>query len=93
MQALSLAPLSKVEPWTERATWSCFYSVVAVWNKYESTITGNLACGITAMIWSAIQPLQGQAASLVVTTLANSGTGSLRTAIAIANAGDVISFA
>jgi hypothetical protein len=48
---------------------------------------------LTAVIWWAIQPLQGWAASLVVTTLANSGTGSLRTAIAIANTGDVISFA
>ena len=43
--------------------------------------------------WSALQPLHGQAASLAVTTLANSGPGSLRAAIAIANDGDVITFA
>ena len=49
---------------------------------------------LTAAIWwSALQALQGQAASLVVTTLANSGPGSLRTAIATANDGDVITFA
>ena len=43
--------------------------------------------------WSTLQPLHGQAASLTVTTLANSGAGSLRTAIANANDGDVITFA
>ncbi len=42
--------------------------------------------------WSALQPLQCQAASIVVTTLANSGPGSLRAAIASASGGDVISF-
>ena len=49
-----------------------------------------LAAGIG---WSLLHALQGQAASLVVTTLANSGTGSLRAAIASANDGDVITFA
>ena len=49
---------------------------------------------LTAVIWwLALQPLPGQAASLVVTTLANSGVGSLRAAIASANNGDVITFA
>ncbi len=48
---------------------------------------------LTAVIWwLALQPLPGQAASLVVTTLANSGVGSLRAAIASASGGDVISF-
>jgi len=46
-----------------------------------------------AIWWSALQDLQGQAASFVVTTLANSGVGSLRAAIASANDGDVITFA
>jgi hypothetical protein len=46
------------------------------------------------LIWaSALQPLPDQAASIVVTTPANSGRGSLREAIAIANNGDAITFA
>jgi len=38
-------------------------------------------------------PSPGQAASIVVTNLADSGVGSLRAAIANANDGDVVSFA
>jgi hypothetical protein len=49
---------------------------------------------LTAVIWwSALQPLQGRADSFVVTTLADSGNGSLRATIASANDGDVITFA
>jgi hypothetical protein len=47
----------------------------------------------TLFFASALQPLPGQAASIVVTTPANSGRGSLREAIAIANNGDAITFA
>lgn len=43
--------------------------------------------------WSAFQPLRGEAAPVVVSTLADGGPGSLRAAIAGANDGDVITFA
>ena len=47
----------------------------------------------TLICWSSLASLRSQAAPIVVTTLADSGAGSLRTAIANANDGDVITFA
>ena len=45
------------------------------------------------MGWSTLLGVRGQAASLVVTTLADTGPGSLRAAIGSASPGDVITFA
>jgi hypothetical protein len=54
-------------------------------------IRSSLAC-LLALMWSLGMPLSSRAATLVVTTLADGGSGSLREAIAFANTnwGDVV---